>query len=569
MPRKKKVTNGKDITSGTGEIRDEISEAFDEVPGIGDVLSRWYDIPYKILVWLLTGWRRKIVPGFIRNNAHQLINHLLQYNVHDRNKIWNREDPTQNLLVPSDEHVAVPSVWVVELFPPNEVPALERAIAKNGWNNKTYGSVGEKNNVEALNLSRSGKGYSWWSLAKIADMEKGKDYIYPGAKNGKLPIDFTVVKLNAVQVGTGITAVVAQFVLTDKAAELLDEVWHTKHEPTIIRYNGTLHPQDRMFSSFRMTQKARLSLHNSAREWMIEKIPGFFARKNEQQLVMDLMLFSKYNPAKNDLPDYDFIDALKALGIKGDDYRRNVAKQLPEMLFTSADNLYPKVLDDNRTWSLIGNRDLVRKAHNNFEYQGGDTNHGSAHYADEYATKTLILLAVSEMLSILENRYATLRDRAKLQHGAFKVSQSKKLSDYLLDLSLTLTSISRDLKHMEKNGWRLDGADFESQYSPHVIKKRKELTDKSSNMSKDLVDSQSKVLKQLIEADSDYRNILSTVASLGAATNSITLGRWALGVSAISLIVASIALTVQLTAQPKVSTDKNNMQTSLKQSENK
>src|SRR5690606_7655804 len=114
---------------------------------------------------------------------------------------------------PDDEHITVPSIIAVELFSPNETPALERALVKNGWDRRQYGPVGEKGNVDALNRSRSGKGYSWWKLAKIVNInvDEAKYYILPDSKREKLPTQFTGVHLKAVQIGNGLTAIVAQF----------------------------------------------------------------------------------------------------------------------------------------------------------------------------------------------------------------------------------------------------------------------------------------------------------------------------------------------------------------------
>lgn len=538
-----KEVNKKKTTSKKRPISKNVREAFDAAPEIGRLWTRWYDVPYKFSWWLLRGWPRALLPGAVRAAVLAGLNNLLQFNEHDRNKVWSKTDSFSNLFVPEKEHIAMPSVWVVELFSPNEIPNLERAIAKNGWDNQRRDLDG-KGNVDTLNRSRAGKGYLWWRLARLMNVAMDeKKYYIPDAKKEKLPDQFISAHLKAIQIDAGLTAVVVRFNLTDEAAASLDEVWHKEHEPLLVWRGGRVHPQNRKFAAFHNVQQARLALHDAARGWMSKSCPGFFATNNEAQLVMDLLLTTEYDPTAKELPDRDFLDALRALGIDGSAFQRTTAEELPGMLFMQADTLYPKILDSTRTWGLIGNRESIRSAFDDFKYYGGDADRGAAYYADEYAAKTLLMLAVSELLSVLENRYATLRDRAKLQNGAFRVGQLKNLSESLLGLSLTLSSTKHDLKKLEKDGWWLEGADFKTEYAPHITKK---LSDKPRSMSKGLQDAQLKKLERLTEADNDYRNILATVASLGATANTIKLGRWALAIAALSLVVALVTLVVQM-----------------------
>jgi hypothetical protein len=546
--KRQSIMKKEDKTSRTSKKRKvskNVKDAFDEVPGIGSVWTRWYDAPYKFLRWLMTNGT---LPWSVRAKANKGVNYLLQFNTHDRNKAWSREDPLHNLIVPSDEHVIVPSIWVVELFSPNEIPKLERTIVKNGWDKNRYGSIDGAGNVEMLNRSRAGRGYLWWWLARIINFDETK-WLIPDAKRGKLPPQFSTVKLKAIQVESSLTAVIGQFTLTEKAAESLDKIWHDSHEPILVRENGKLRPQDRQFSSYRIIQNHRRTLHDEARGWMSRRCPGFFATNNEPQFVVDIMLTDKYDPTLGKEPDRDFLDALRALGVDGVNIQRHTTKELPKMLFMAADNLYPNILDRNRTWSLIGNERKVAAAHENFKYQGGDTRFGSVHYADEYMSKTILMLTVTELLSVLEDRYAALRDKAKLQHGVFRVRRLKNLNESFLNLSLTLSSLRHNLKKLGEEGWkRVEGADFSTEYAPHVIKHNKKLSKEPRNMSKDIQAYQLKKLQDLTDADADYRDILSTVASLGVSASNIRLVRWSLIVATLSLLISFIVLTVRTNA---------------------
>jgi ribosomal protein L3 len=60
------------------------------------------------------------------------------------------------------------------------------------------------------------------------------------AKIEQLPESFTAVELMAVQIGAGLTGVVARFNVASAASSSLDEVWHSDHEPRLKRERGRI-----------------------------------------------------------------------------------------------------------------------------------------------------------------------------------------------------------------------------------------------------------------------------------------------------------------------------------------
>ena len=70
----------------------------------------------------------------------------------------------------------------------------------------------------------------------------------------------------------------------------LDDVWHATHEPSITRRGQVFSTQDRMWSGFRITQQARGGVHEAARTWMSQKMPGFFSTSDEPRPLLDLLL---------------------------------------------------------------------------------------------------------------------------------------------------------------------------------------------------------------------------------------------------------------------------------------
>jgi hypothetical protein len=111
-------------------ISDSIRESYERVPEIG-AGGRWYDLPYRSILWLLSASRRKLLPGPIRERLIYALNYLLQFNEHDRQKAHAADNARHGIRVPRDDHVVIPGVWVVELFPPSEFSSLQRTIKRN------------------------------------------------------------------------------------------------------------------------------------------------------------------------------------------------------------------------------------------------------------------------------------------------------------------------------------------------------------------------------------------------------------------------------------------------------
>ena len=233
-----------------------VKEAFDEVPEIGHGWRWHYDTAYNVLWWLIK--HKKVTPAPIRTLALQGVNNLIQINELDRLKSWNEADRYHNVHIPEDEHVTVASVIGVELFTPNEAATLEKYIKKNKWNERTRTATRETNS-ERLAQARSRNGMSWWRLADIVNIE---GYYVPDAHRTKLPDGIEWVQLKAIQVGSGLTAVVARINFNDTHSKKLDDVWHDDHEPYMERSKtmgafSKLHPVDRQFATYKATQKCQ------------------------------------------------------------------------------------------------------------------------------------------------------------------------------------------------------------------------------------------------------------------------------------------------------------------------
>src|SRR5205807_608983 len=168
--------------------------------------------------------------------------------------------------IPDGESVRIPGLFVVELFPPSESGQLQHAAQQYGW-------PGPPIDVRSQRQ---------WKLGAFAATRGA--LTGPDARRAKLPREFDEVTLTAVQIGEGITAVVAAFHATDAAARDVSEVWHHDHQPEIVWGRGE-RPRSEAAQSVaaRRTQIARQSMHDAARQWLARTCRGFFAANDEPQ----------------------------------------------------------------------------------------------------------------------------------------------------------------------------------------------------------------------------------------------------------------------------------------------
>lgn len=259
-----------DNTRDTGRIKlpplyddSYFQAAWAAVPDIGSCRRRWYGWPYLILNWCVSSWRGKVVPRRLRTRIYRWITTLIRYNELDRFKAWSRDDPMHNVFVPEYEHVTVLTLWVVELFPPSVATELRTIVEKY---DPSIRLLEDDEAGAILSQSRAGRGYDWFSLASIKDPASNR--ILPDSRIERLPTPFWAVELTAIQLGTGLTAVVARFHLTDPGASSLDRAWHRQHEPRLRRRGKQLIAESREFSAYGQTQEMRRQPHDLARDWM-------------------------------------------------------------------------------------------------------------------------------------------------------------------------------------------------------------------------------------------------------------------------------------------------------------
>lgn len=546
------VTNKEsDADAGVADPNDErrrlIDEAYERVPAIGSG-RRWYDFPYRLLTWLSTGSRRKLFPRAALERFNLWVNYLIPFNEHERNKLPGNFKDRWNPAVPEDEHVVVPNLWIVELFPPSELAGLEAAIDRSNWDRRRRVLLDRESSKEMLTRSRAGSGWSWWRLAEIATLDS--KVWFPDGSREKLPQDIDGIELRAIQIGQGLTAVAARFWIAEGAASRLDEVWHTRHEPQLVKGSGRPRAESREWASYRLTQEARRSLHDEARSWMTRRLPGYFAAAAEPQPLIDLLLMDQFDPSGEVEPSRDQDAAFRALGLTEYGFIHRASAEMPKLALVPTRVSSTPAIGTDRTLALWGRTEAAADAAGDHlaGYGSDQARAIASRYSDEI-TSFLLEVAVSGFVSVAEARFADLRDYARVRHGRFDASAVASLREHLLTLSIDISSTYRDLQDYWARPRQMeDRAEFVIDRAPWVRARDEAEGGKWSfapvRLNESMQEAQTKDFERLVQSDRDYREILSTVTGLSASADASRLSRRALWVAGASLLVAVVTVLV-------------------------
>lgn len=514
-------------------------------PGTG---IRWHDRLYRICNRLLRSEFGHRLPRWGRERISLLSGYALVFHEHELHKAWSLEDPLNNFTVPDDEHVEVPAIWVVELFPPSHYQLLVRAIERNSWDKRRvwYG-IGGPANQTALDRSRTGAGYSWWRLGTVTDISER--FADPESVRRVLPGQFSSVELRALQVGAGLTAVVSKFTVRPEASAMLDRIWHEIQEPQIHRAKGRGPvAESRQFTAYRRTQNARREIHQAAREWVIATCPGFFADYHEEAPLLDLMLLQNYDPTTATSSRDEMSDPMRALGLTEYESQHQTSAELPGLLLEQVWQELAPGLGSRRTWTLFGRQDTIIAK---FGTRLTGTNHdvrGLSYLVGETVSDFLVVLAGSCFVDTARSRAAVSRDRARVAHERFRIRSLKALRAEVLQMSLDLSTVQRDfVAFYSRRRWEHGHLSFLSGCSPtiHAFDKEQGLvTGEPIKLSERMIENQLEQLRNLVDVDQSYREIISTAASIGAAISASRLGRVAAVVAVASFAVALCTLLV-------------------------
>lgn len=518
-----------DKTSNSGK---ECSEAPAEVPDIGKG-RRWYDYPYRLLCWLGTPPRRKLLPKALNNFIWKKINDLTPYNEYDRYVALPHKSSIHSLQVPSDEHVRTLGIWVIELFPPSYYGRLTTSMKANGWRQLEAREIDGTDNATMVRTARAARNYRWWRLGGSVSLESR--WIPPDAIKESVPDPFISVELRAVQVGSGLTAVIAFFCPLECGAISLDSEWHAAHEPVLSKSKGRRpHAYDRCWAGMRATQQRRADLQDSAREWLSAKCPGAFADMGKRHPVLEMMLLDKANPAEDDLTTGDPY-TYRALGLTN--FEHIISPEMPGFSFIlNSNSLNSNCLHDCH--ALIGNKELVLAGiSDRVALYGGNLIQALPHIYDDAIGYYLLINGLNAYSDEMVERSASKRDAISQSFKKYGVRAIVRLRRSVLTESLDIAEVSTCYKIPWDKQWRVwsGGINLTGCY-------RTGSGLNSYDFAKSLLDRTSDNFNYLAEEDKTYRNLLGTASSLGSSVSATRLGRIALLVAFVSMAVAVLAL---------------------------
>lgn len=517
-------------------IRAEIERIHSLVPPIG-ARWRWYDVAYRSLRWMLTGWRRRLVPWRLRIMLNNGLNFVMRFSHYAQLKVRSLDDPLHNLIVPMGEEVEQGGIWVVEFFPPSMFSNLHSALQRNGWDKSKQVRAIDDTNAELVTRARRGDGFEWSRIGTVVD-PKSRIFV-PDARREMLPDEFKLVDLTAVQLGQSVTAVIAFIPLSDTGAKALNEVWHTQHEPTLTwRGLRPPHVEDRKFAAIHAAQRERKRLHDLARTWLGDRCAGFFAATQLGHPVVDISFFANFDPTAG-RPALEMMDPLRALGLGGSALHHYVSAHLPGGVLVPGGSINPHEDDLRNCWGFIA---AIRKFADSNDRDGyGEKPYSASTLAamsDDALRGFLLRVAVTRYTAQLRETLSAAIDTAQIKHRDFSPRQVEQLKRELLSTSLDLPLVARDTAVLWEPAWRaFEGVDLRAvpiSGSAHPT----EAFDVIESFARSCMES----FERLIEDDRVYRDVLATASALGASAASDRLGRRALFVSGVSLLVSIITV---------------------------
>lgn len=499
--------------------------------GGGNANKEWFDRLYDSLDWLPRHpsiWMK--IPRRGQQAVVKWINYLLPYQEH-RDHLAGRRRPWEMMEIPDGERVKIPRLWVVEFFPPSEHENLRRSLERNSWDRGER----DQENRRQLERSRSHVGRSWWRIGGVKRIKSR--FFFPDFREGNLHPSFEAVCLYGYQIGSGTTAVVAEFFVSDEASDRIDQVWRSQHSPELVKRRG-MRPlaEDSAWVTMRRTQETRRALHDAARDWMSEQLPGSLASKGRCHSAFDLVLFQTYDPQDDQRPSGEWSAGLRALGLPPE-FIWLTSDSLPRFVLQKTDPGPCRAMGESPSWALVGS--LADIPESMTRYRGNDKPWAVSSYVNDVARSFFVKVALTELLGELERSYARLRDSARGQHRKLKGKYAGELQESLITLSLDINSLARDVKSVNKYGLWPDEAKFTMGYAPWA-----QMPPEPLDYNKDLAEAQTEATSDLLDADRDYREVLTAVSALGASVDAFRVSRLALWVAGVTLLLTAVILAI-------------------------
>jgi len=174
---------------------------------------------------------------------------------------------------PEDEHVTWAALWMVELYLPDNAEDLVEGLRELGWDRDEGLAI--RDAVKWVRTARATGQLGWTRLGPFRP-QAARDF--PMMARADIPEPFASLQAKLLQLGPGVTALVASFVLSESEQACLDR---TLRERTEARAEAHGRTGVRTFPP-RMVKEGQIAaergrIRSAAAGWIAQHIPGCFA----------------------------------------------------------------------------------------------------------------------------------------------------------------------------------------------------------------------------------------------------------------------------------------------------
>jgi hypothetical protein len=470
---------------------------------------------------------------FLRSASQAVRNQMLAEQLYERENSKSRDDPSWNLVIPSDERVELPVLWVAELYSPSYAAGLTEALQSRSWPADSWGTLTGDNREDRLRRAREVNAFSSGRIGAFVDIGSKAQRLQGDAKREHLPEGIGRIEVWLVTIVPAVTAVVATCFLDKDGKDRLDHTLRADYQARLERPGGKIRIRTRRDEAVGAVLRERDRIHAEARQWLARKAPGIFAAEGDGRLpVLDVLLTHGYDPLVDSSSEDS--DLRSALGLSHPASGRTVLADAPEFK-----------LDENQTlredifrWTLCANYSAAFPDET-FEHYWGQKRSAETIAtileANGWGRSLLIRLAISQLIDVKVRGMNRSRDLANRIHdGRSPVRSIKKLRRALLTNSIDLDAIATGI------GEFTSGRRYERDVPRLRFEPSGSNTDEEDVLP-GLARTQAESVKDLLEADHSMTARLEVVASLTSSLSGIRSQRWAAVLSVVAIAIAAAA----------------------------
>ncbi|MGA8745404.1 MAG: hypothetical protein WB507_06045 [Solirubrobacterales bacterium] len=332
----------------------------------------------------------------------------------------------EEVAIPEDEQIEWQSFWLVELYAPSHAEALKRGIKKLQKGESSMFHFQEP--AAWLSEARSWESGYW----NVGHFSNRSDSSLARAHRVGLPEVFSSMSAELKQLAPGITAMVLHFEIAEELTgcleDVMEESFSTKAEPMRDRpggqtiYGPQFRKEDRLAA-------VRDEIREPAREWVGERVPGFFTELDIDIPAWDLVLSG--GPGLFEESREPAERWREALGY-GNLFEQWASKELPGLLIGRPHNER-----SHPAPTVTGNKERAEELARERHRQDGTS--GINDLVDSAVSDLWVLWAFREAIEAYGQTFTDVRDQLGVRRRRFGAGRRlKRLRDEVMSLSFDL-----------------------------------------------------------------------------------------------------------------------------------